>query len=65
MKPKPMKPSEVIRILKTNGWSEVPAKGGHRQFKHPNNPNKITVPYHNNELKPATLKSILKAAGLI
>ena len=61
---KPMKPKEVMRLLIQNGWYEVPAVGGHRQFKHDSFPNKITVSFHHAEIKPKTLKSILKQAGL-
>ena len=60
----PMTSREVIRLLKKNGWHEVPAVGGHRQFKHPSYPNKVTVPFHNRSLSPKTLASILKDAGL-
>ncbi|MEN6356032.1 MAG: type II toxin-antitoxin system HicA family toxin [Armatimonadota bacterium] len=60
-----MTPRQVIRLLKKNGWHEIPAVGGHRQFEHSNYPNKITVPFHNNDLKPKTLASILKQAGLL
>ena len=30
-----MKVSELIRILKNDGWSLSRTKGSHRQFKHP------------------------------
>lgn len=62
---KSMTPREVIKLLKKNGWREVPAIGGHKQFEHPNHPNKVTVPYHSGDLKPKTLASILKQAGLL
>ncbi len=39
-----MKSREVIRLLEANGWIEVRQKGSHRQYKHPDNPNLITVP---------------------
>lgn len=55
---------EAIRLLKKHGWFEVPAVGGHRQFKHPGRPNKVTIPYHKGELAPKTRESILKQAGL-
>lgn len=60
----PMTSKDVIKLLKKDGWFEIPAIGGHRQFKHPNKPNKVTVPYHKGELAPKTLASILKQAGL-
>jgi predicted RNA binding protein YcfA (HicA-like mRNA interferase family) len=56
---------EVIKLLKKNGWHEVPAVGGHKQFQHSDFPNKVTVPFHNTDLKPKTLTSILKQAGLL
>jgi hypothetical protein len=29
-----MKVRAVLKLLKADGWYKVPAKGGHRQFKH-------------------------------
>ena len=55
---------EVLRRLKDNGWLRVKAKGGHRQFKHPTKPGRVTVsgkPSHT--VPPKTLASIFKQAG--
>jgi predicted RNA binding protein YcfA (HicA-like mRNA interferase family) len=60
-----MKVSEVLKLLHKDGWYRVPSRGGHRQFKHPSKPGRVTVsgkPSH--ELPPGTLNSILKQAGL-
>jgi predicted RNA binding protein YcfA (HicA-like mRNA interferase family) len=60
-----MKVREVIRMIESDGWVLVATKGSHRQFKHPAKPGRITVPAHlNDELKPGTLNSVLKQAGL-
>jgi predicted RNA binding protein YcfA (HicA-like mRNA interferase family) len=59
-----MKPKEVIKLLKEHGWQIKNQKGSHIHMIHPSNPNKIQIPYHNKDLKPKTLNSILKQAGL-
>jgi predicted RNA binding protein YcfA (HicA-like mRNA interferase family) len=60
-----MKVRDVLKLLKADGWHPVKARGGHRQFKHPTKPGRVTVsgkPSH--DLPPGTLNSILKQAGL-
>jgi predicted RNA binding protein YcfA (HicA-like mRNA interferase family) len=60
-----MKVRDVLKLLKADGWYKVPAKGGHRQFKHPTKPGRVTVSGQmSDELAPGTLNSILKQAGL-
>jgi predicted RNA binding protein YcfA (HicA-like mRNA interferase family) len=60
-----MKSREVIRLLEAKGWVCVRTKGSHRQYRHPQKPEIITVPDHAGvDLKPGTLNSILKKAGL-
>jgi predicted RNA binding protein YcfA (HicA-like mRNA interferase family) len=39
-----MKVRDVLKLLKADGWYKVPAKGGHRQFKHPTKPGRATSP---------------------
>ncbi|MCF0043375.1 type II toxin-antitoxin system HicA family toxin [Dyadobacter sp. CY399] len=39
-------------------------KGSHLQLVHPFKRGKITIPMHSGDLKPATLHSILRQAGL-
>ncbi|HSR49839.1 MAG TPA: type II toxin-antitoxin system HicA family toxin [Acidobacteriota bacterium] len=61
----PTKVREAIRMLKADGWYEVKSKGGHRQFKHPDKPGRVTVPGNTgHDLAPGTFNSILKQAGL-
>lgn len=59
-----MKPKEIIKILQNDGWVEVRQKGSHKQFKHAIKKGLVTVPYHNKDLDPKTLNTILKQAGL-
>jgi predicted RNA binding protein YcfA (HicA-like mRNA interferase family) len=60
-----MKVLEVLRILKKDGWYQIPSKGGHRQFKHAVKSGRVTVSGKlSHDLPPGTLKSILKQAGL-
>jgi len=60
-----MKVREVLKLLRNDGWYQVPARGGHRQFKHPTKPGRVTVSGQpNDDVAPGTLNSILKQAGL-
>ena len=60
-----MKVSEVLRMLKADGWTEVARRGSHRQLKHNVKPGRVTVPGKpSDDLAPGTLNSILKQARL-
>jgi predicted RNA binding protein YcfA (HicA-like mRNA interferase family) len=60
-----MKVREVLKLLGKDGWFLVPSRGGHRQFKHPTRPGRVTVSGKpSDDLPPGTLNSILKQAGL-
>jgi len=60
-----MKVRAVLKLLKADGWFRVKARGGHRQFKHPTKPGRVTVSGQlSHDLPPGTLNSILKQAGL-
>jgi predicted RNA binding protein YcfA (HicA-like mRNA interferase family) len=55
---------EVLRRLSQDGWYSVKAKGGHRQFKHPTKPGRVTISGKPSHTVPiGTLKSIFKQAG--
>ena len=61
----PMKVREIVQLLERQGWKEIRSKGGHRHFKHAEQPSLITVPGNDGkELAPGTLNAILKKAGL-
>ena len=55
---------EVEIIVLKDGWYQVAQKGSHHQYKHPTKPGKITIPEHNGDIHPDTVKSILRQAGL-
>ena len=55
---------EIRKVLRKDGWYTVNQEGSHISLKHPAKPGKITVPNHNGDLKPGTLNSIYKQAGL-
>lgn len=57
-----IKPKELIKALKKAGFYEVRSKGSHLQLKKGNL--LVTVPYHNNDLKIETFKSILRQSKL-
>ena len=57
--------SEILRMLKDDGWSLTATRGSHRQFKHASKPGRVTVPGKpSDDLAPGTLNSILKQSGL-
>jgi predicted RNA binding protein YcfA (HicA-like mRNA interferase family) len=59
-----MKVRDVLRRLRADGWVRVKAKGGHRQFKHPTKPGRVTVSGKPSDtLPPGTLASIFRQAG--
>jgi len=61
-----MKVRDVLRRLRADGWVRVRAKGGHRQFKHPTKPGRVTVSGKTSHtLPPGTLASIRKQAGWV
>ncbi len=53
-----MKSSEIIKILKNDGWVIHHIKGSHHQFKHPVKVGKVTVPHPKYDLPIGTAKSI-------
>ncbi len=60
-----MKVREVIALVEADGWYLVHIRGGHRQYKHPTKPGRVTVSGHrNDDIHPKTLNSILTQAGL-
>lgn len=59
-----MKPKELEKKLESDGWVYDNSKGSHKHYKHPTKKGKITIPFHNKDLKVGTLKKILKDAGL-
>lgn len=57
-----VKPERLIKALKKIDFIEVRQKGSHIQMKRGNL--LVTVPFHNKDLNPTTLKSILRQAKI-
>ena len=56
--------TEIIKVLKNEGWFLHRTIGSHHQFKHPYKKGKVTVPHPKKDLKLGTIDAILKQAGL-
>jgi len=60
-----VKPKEVLRALGRAGFFVHHTSGSHHVLKHPDKPHlRVTVPFHNKDLKRRTLASIIEQAGL-
>lgn len=60
-----MKVSEILVLLRNDGWVLVATRGSHRQFKHAVKAGRVTVAGKpSDDLAPGTLNSILKQAAL-
>lgn len=57
-----VKAREVIKVLNKIGYIEIRQTGSHKHFKKQAEPIIVTVAYHNYDIKPKTLKSILRQA---
>ena len=57
-----VKPKMVIRALVRNGFSIHHTTGSHYFLK--KNKLRVSIPFHNKDLKPGTLSSIIAQAGL-
>ena len=57
--------SLVVKVLHRAGFYEYHQSGSHIQLRHITNTSlRVTIPYHNKDLNPKTLKTILKQAGI-
>jgi len=59
---KSVKPRQMIKVLEKNGFRLVRQKGSHRLYR--KGDSRVTVPYHNKDLKSGTLQNILKQARI-
>ena len=59
-----MKSSEIIKILKKDGWIIHNIRGSHHQLKYLAKKGKITVPHPKSDIPIGTLKNILKQAQI-
>lgn len=60
-----LKPQEVMRLLRKQGFELVRQRGSHCQFKHPDG-RQTTVPDHRGrDIAPPLLRQIVKDIGMI
>ncbi|MBM4122899.1 MAG: addiction module toxin, HicA family [Nitrospira sp.] len=61
----PLKPKDVIKALQRAGFFVHHTSGSHYILKHPDKPTlRVSVAYHNKDLKRRTQESIIEQAGL-
>ena len=62
----PNKVRDALKLVNDEGWYETKNSGSsHRQFKHPDNPGRVTISGHPKEdIPPKTWNSILRQLGL-
>jgi predicted RNA binding protein YcfA (HicA-like mRNA interferase family) len=59
-----LKPHEVVARLEELGFVEVPQRGSHKQFRHPDGRG-TTVPFHKGrDISPVLLRQIARDIGL-
>lgn len=56
-----LKPADVIRVLERNGYWRITKRRKPRIYT--DGVHIIPVPYHSRDLKPGTLRSIIRQAG--
>ena len=60
-----LKPKALLSILQKAGWKIVRQKGSHIQLKHQDKlGSRVTIPFHNEDLAPGTVHSIIKQMGI-
>ncbi|MCD7955693.1 MAG: type II toxin-antitoxin system HicA family toxin [Lachnospiraceae bacterium] len=60
----PMKPADMIKLLKKNGFISISQNGSHVKLRNPGTGRQVIVPLHSKEMKKGTEQDILKRAGL-
>ncbi len=53
-----MNSSQVIKLLKADGWFLVHTFGSDHQFRHPTKPGKVTVPHPKKDLPRAVQETV-------
>ena len=58
-----MNNTTLIRELEAQGWTLDRVRGSHHVYKHPGNPNIITVPHPRKDLGKGLVANLRKLAG--
>ena len=59
-----MNSTTLIRELEAQGWTLDRVRGSHHVYKHPGNPNIITVPHPRKDLGKGLVANLRKLGGL-
>ena len=59
-----MKSGDLIKELEANGWTCARVRGSHHVYRHPDNPNIITVPHPKKDLGKGWVNNLRRLAGL-
>jgi predicted RNA binding protein YcfA (HicA-like mRNA interferase family) len=60
-----VKVREIIRLIEADGWFLIATRGSHRQYKHLTKAGRVTIAGRpSDDIRPGTLASIVKQAGL-
>ncbi|MEO7240389.1 MAG: type II toxin-antitoxin system HicA family toxin [Sphingomicrobium sp.] len=59
-----MKSADIIRVLKSAGWTLDRVRGSHHVFKHPDRPGHLVVPHPKKALGKGLVAAIRKQAGI-
>ncbi|MCL2210284.1 MAG: type II toxin-antitoxin system HicA family toxin [Treponema sp.] len=59
-----MKFLEIEKIIKKDGWKLKNVSGSHYHYIHAVKSGKVAIPYHEKDLHPDTIRSILKQAQI-
>jgi predicted RNA binding protein YcfA (HicA-like mRNA interferase family) len=60
-----MKVRDILRLIEDDGWRFHSQKGSHRQFVHPVNRGRVTIPGKlGDDLSPGLLRSIFSQAQI-
>ena len=57
-------PKDLLKVLKKDGWYVDRIRWSHHMLKHTSKAGRVTVPVHKEDLKPKTLHTIMKQAGI-
>jgi predicted RNA binding protein YcfA (HicA-like mRNA interferase family) len=59
-----LRPRQVVAALRRAGFFVHHQTGSHAILKNTSSPRRVTVPMHNRDLKPGTLRAIVREAGM-
>lgn len=60
-----LRPKEIIKALQRAGFFVHHVSGSHHILKHPKQPKlRVSIAYHNKDLKRRTLESIIDQSGM-